>query len=116
MSNLGTKWVGFTTIMVSVPSSPLHYWSLNNIFPFFIRFYGLGIECLCPMIPEIILPIPLKSSPIETNISIKTRGKLGYAYKIAEKPITIPPMIIFAMREPLLSFFEAIPFATRPTP
>ena len=58
----------------------------------------------------------MKSNPIERYITIKTRVKPGYAYKIAEKAITIPPMIIFAIREPLLSFFDAIPFPISPAP
>jgi len=66
--------------------------------------------------PDMMLPIPLKSNPIETNITIKPRVKPGFAYKIADIAITIPPIMIFAIREPLLSFFDAIPFATSPAP
>jgi len=68
------------------------------------------------MIPEIILPIPFKSNPIERYITIKTRVKLGNANKITENAITIPPMITFAIRELLCSFFDAIPFPISPAP
>ncbi len=81
-----------------------------------VIIYGLGIERLCPLIPETILPIPLKSNPIERYITIKTSVKPGYANKISENPITIPPIMIFAIREPLLSLFDAIPFPISPAP
>ena len=87
-----------------------------NFFPFFMFYYGLGVERLCPVMPDMMLLIPCNSSPIERNITIKTRVKPGYAYKIADKAIKIPPMMIFAIRELFLSFFDTIPFATNPTP
>ncbi|HXV67255.1 MAG TPA: hypothetical protein VD731_08550 [Nitrosopumilaceae archaeon] len=82
----------------------------------FVIIYDLGIERLWPVIPEIMLPIPLKSSPIERYITIKTRVKLGNANKIIEKAITIPPMITFAIREALFSVLDAIPFPISPNP
>jgi len=82
----------------------------------FVIIYVLDIERLWPLIPEIILPIPLKSNPIERYIIIKTRVKLGNANNTIEKAMTIPPMITFAMREALLSFLDAIPFPIRPAP
>ena len=68
------------------------------------------------MIPEIILAIPLNNNPIETKIIVITMANPGYAKRIAAKPMTIPPMIIFAIREALPSDLDTAPLATKPKP
>jgi len=66
--------------------------------------------------PEIILPIPLNNNAIDRKITIITRASPGEANRIAEKPITIAPIIMLAMRDALLSDLEEIPAAIRPAP